>query len=233
MQLTAQVEKTPMRELTRRYWKWEAVGVLLIVVGICVCWALLLLLAEWRFGSEGGTVHWLSPSALVWGAPAFFAGILSATWPTDLLYRRLLADRYEEFRDYQTRKFGYDGRRWMPPFYFICGAMTTTIILSLLDCYLFFGPTAIEIDGLWALQPRSYRYDQVIEIRASDWREGSDGERVEHYTIALHFADGSAWSSGRDTWYSGREDLRDIAAYVSSHSGIPIVELDVMRRVEL
>jgi hypothetical protein len=59
------------------------------------------------------------------------------------------------------------------------------------------------------------------------------GERVKHYTLALVFADGTIWTSGRDEWYSGNDELRDIAAYVSRHSGIPIVELGVMTRAEL
>jgi hypothetical protein len=233
MQLTQGIEKTPMRELTRRYWRWEAGGVLLIVVGIFLSWGLLLLLAGWRFNTHGGAIHWLSPSALVWLAPAFFAGILSATWPTDALYRRLLGARYDEFRAYQTRKFGYDGRRWMLPFYFICGAMTGAIVLLLLDCYVFFGPNSIQIDGLWGMQPELYRYDEVIEIRASDWREGEEGELLPHYTLALYFADGTIWTSGRDEWYSGNDELRDIAAYVARYSGIPIVEIGVMSRAEL
>jgi hypothetical protein len=233
MQSIREIDQTPMHELSRRYWKWEAGGVLLIAIGVVVSWGLLLLLAHWRFGSNGVSVYWLSPAALVWIMPAFFAGILAATWPTDLLYRYLMGDRYEEFRGYQTRKFGYDGRRWMLPFYFICGGLTAALIVLLLDCYVFFGPNSIQVDGLWAMESERFVYDDVIEIRVSDWREGDNGQRVAHYTLALYFADGAIWTSARDEWYSGNDRLRDIAAYVSERSGIPIVEIDVMSPTEL
>lgn len=222
-----------MRELTRRYWKWEACGVLFILAGIAVGWFVLTELARWRFVSGRDGVYWLSPNPLVWLAPSFFIGILLATWPTDLLYRRLLGDRYPEFRAYQTRKFGYDGRRWMLPFYFITGAMSGAIIFLLFDCYVYFGPTTIQINELWALQPYSFSYDQVIEIRASDWREAAEGERVKHYTMSILFADGTVWTSRRDAWYSGSDYLPQIAAQVATQSGIPIVQVDVMNRAEL
>ena len=233
MQSTVTIEKTPMRELTRRYWKWEACGVLFIFVGIAVSWLLFTELARWRFAPGRDTGFWLSPNPLVWLAPAFFVGILSATWPTDLLYRRLLGDRYPEFRAYQTRKFGYDGRRWMLPFYFITGALSATIVVLLLDCYVHFGPTTMQINELWTLQPYSFSYDQVIEVRASEWREGADGERLKHYTMSILFADGMTWTSRRDDWYSGSDRLPQIAAYVAARSGIPIVWVDVMNRAEL
>jgi hypothetical protein len=222
-----------MQELSRRYWRWEALGVVFILAGVAISWWLFVELAHWRFSWGAGEAYWLSPNALVWGAPAFFVGILSATWPTDLLYRRLLGARYPEFRDYQTRKFGYDGRRWMLPFYFITGAMSATIVLLLLDCYVFFGPTEIHIDELWELDSYAFTYDQIMEIRASEWREGDDGQRVKHFTLSILFEDGTIWTSRRDAWYSGSEQLRDIAAHVAGRAGIPIVQLEVMNRIEL
>jgi hypothetical protein len=221
------------KELTRRYWKWEAVGVVMIAVGIAVSWWALLQLAELRFQSETSSIYWLSPSAVIWGAPAFFAGILMATWPTDVLYRRLLGDRYPEFRDYQTRKFGYDGRRWMLVFYVVFGSANAVLIGLLLDTYVCFGPRAIHIDELWALEPSRFRYDEVMEIRVSDRREMPSGEVVEKFTVALHFADGHAWTSNGDRWFAGREHLREIVAHVASRSGIPAVELSILSQSEL
>lgn len=145
------------RELRRRYWKWEAAGVGLIVVGIAVSWVLLLWFAAARFAVEDGEVYWLSPSTLLWGVPAFFAGILAATWPTDVLYRRLLGDRYPEFRSYQIRKFGYDARTWMPLFYLVFGTATAAVIVVMLDCYVRFGPSSIEVDALWSREQREQR----------------------------------------------------------------------------
>jgi hypothetical protein len=220
-------------ELKQRYWKWEAVGVAFILVGIAVSWVVLVGLAGEHFYAREGEVYWLSPATLVWGVPAFFSGILLATWPTDLVYRRLLGDRYAEFRDYQARKFGYDGPRWLPLFYLVFGTATAGMIAVLFDFYVCFGPNSIEIDEMWTGRPYRYAYDQIIEIRASDWRESVRGDLVQHYTLALHFSDGNVWSSNRDQWYEGRQRLREIAAYVSARAGIPIVELSVLSRAEL
>lgn len=221
------------RELRRRYWRWEASGVGFIAVGIAVSWVLLLWFAGAHFAVEDGEVYWLSPSTLLWGVPAFFAGILAATWPTDVIYRRLLGDRYPEFRDYQTQKFGYDARTWMPLFYLVFGTATAAVIVVMLDCYVRFGPRSFEIDALWSWEPQRYTYEQIMEIRASDWREGPGGELIRHYTLALHFNDGNVWSSNHDQWYEGRQRLREIAAHVSARAGIPIVELSVLTRAEL
>lgn len=221
------------RELTRRYWKWEATGVGIIVVGIGLCWLLLVVAARLRFAPQEGETYCLWPAEFLWGIPAFFAGILLAVWPTDLLYRRLLGERYPEFRDYQTQKFGYDGPVWMPLFYLVFGTGTAVFVALMLDCYIRFGPDVIEVDGLWSLEARRYAYEQVMQIRASDRREGADGQAVERYTVAMHFSDGTVWASNHERWYEGRQRLREIAAHVSAHAGIPIVELRVLSRAEL
>lgn len=227
------IERPTFKELRRRYWKWEASGVGVIAAGIAVSWWALVKLAAWWFAYEEGSVYWLSPAAFIWGVPAFFGGILLATWPTDVLYRRLLGDRYPEFRDYQTQKFGYDGRRWMPLFYLSFGTANTVMVALLLDTYIFFGPQSIQIDELWTLEPYRFAYDEVMEIRVSDRRETASGEVVERFTVALYFANGGVWSSNGDRWYAGRERLREIVSYVSSQSGIPTVELGVLHHTEL
>jgi len=66
MQSIASIEKTSMRELTRRWWKWEAAGVVFIIVGIAISWFVFVELAHWRFSWGGDAVYWLSPNAVVW-----------------------------------------------------------------------------------------------------------------------------------------------------------------------
>jgi len=68
-----------MRELTRRYWKWEACGVLFIFVGIAVSWLLFTELARWRFAPGRDTGFWLSPNPLVSTASWFYIWLFRGT----------------------------------------------------------------------------------------------------------------------------------------------------------
>jgi hypothetical protein len=90
MQSTANTDNPTMRELTHRYWKWEA-SIVCSSSRHCRQLEFFLALAGWR------SVGWRRcvlavAQQWVWGSRRF-VGILSA-FVTDLLYRWLLGDRF-------------------------------------------------------------------------------------------------------------------------------------------
>lgn len=223
----------PLTELARRYRNWEIGGVVLLALAVLATWLGLLALNRHYPETDADAVFRLTPNALYWAVVAFFIGNLVATGPTHLLYSWLLGERFAEFRDYQTRKFGFDAWRWMLPFYLVFGAGCAAVTFALVDWYVVLTPTTIVINNLGSTGELRYTYEDVAEIRISDRVEGTDGSVVEQASLVVYFNDGSRWSSAKDPSRATPEELQRIATYVAESSGLPLVSVAVLRYVEL
>jgi len=225
--------EVPLAELARRYRAWEIAGVAILLGSIGLSWIALLWLARVYPAADPDVAYRLTAHPLYWAAVAFFVGNLAATGPTHLLYARLMGERFPEFRDYQTRKFGFDSWRWMAPFYLVFGTACIAAIVYLLDWYLLIGSQGIIVNDFPRFAARHYTYDRVLQIRTAEQVERKDGTVEQRFAVVFQFDDGRHWSSRRDPANTPTQRMREIAAYVSHQSTLPIVEVSILQRDEL
>lgn len=226
--------QTPLAELSRRYRPWEVAGVALLLMAIAVSWLALLWLVQLYPAPDAAVAYRLTVHPFYWGVVAFFVGNLLATAPTHFLYAWLMGEDFAQFRAYQARKFGFDSRRWMLPFYLVFGAASLAAIVFLLDWYVLIGANGIEINDFPKRSARRhYAYSQVLQIRTAERVETKSGAIQNRFTVVFQFDDGRHWSSRRDAGHTSEKHLRDLTAYVSRQSTLPIVELAVLQQSEL
>ncbi len=222
-----------LAELSRRYRPWEVAGVAILLLAILISWLGLLWLAQLFPAPDAAVAYRLTVHPFFWGVVAFFVGNLLATAPTHFLYAWMMGDDFAQFRSYQARKFGFDSRRWMLPFYLVFGVASLATIVFLLDWYVLIGANGIELNDFPRLSARHYAYSQLLQIRTAERVETKDGSIQNRFTVVFQFDDGRHWSSRRDAAHTSEKHLRDLAAYVSRQSTLPIVELAVLQQSEL
>ena len=206
-------KQAPLAELSRRFRNWETGGVVLMLVAMYASWLVLISLAE--RATPSAALHHLGANAWHWAAVAFFAGNLIATWPTHVLYRWWMGpSKYAEFRAYQTRKFGYDSRPWLPVFYVVFGTATVLVAWLMLSWGVTFTGEGVAFQPFGSRADRFYRYDQVMNVGTID----SEDRRI----LVLTLDDGRRWTSEMAPTAPSPALVERIARTVSDHSGLPI-----------
>jgi hypothetical protein len=104
--------------------------------------------------------------------------------------------------------------------------------MALLNWHVLLTPATLEVNGLWASEPRRYSYDRVMQIRVSERVESADGSVEDRFGFALYFDDGWRWSSLRDPSHATPAELREVVSYVSEQSGIPAAEISLLAKSE-
>lgn len=217
-------QREPLAALSRRFQRWETLGVVLMLVAMALSWGILTLAVD-LFPKHSDTVYRLGAGWWHWAIAAFCVGNLVATGPTHFLFQWWMgAEAYADFRRYQARKFGYDSRRLLLPFYVVFGAITARFVVLLWGWGVSFTPQAILIDPFWSGETIRYTYAEVLQIRIPE----ADGD----VDLTLQFADGGWWSTRNILYAKSPEQLRAIAAYASERSGLPVVDTTSAARTE-
>lgn len=207
--------RLPLHELSRRFHRWEVLGVVLMLAAMFASWLGFLWFAG-AYPRHPDAVHYLGANGWHWAAAAFCAGNLLATAPTHWLFQWWMGrPTYAEFRAYQTRKFGYDAHRWLPVFYAGFSVVTVKLTLLLYGWGVALTPDTITLEPFWWSETHRYTYDQLLQVHVA---EGS----ADGTTLELRFDDGRWWRVPAFLYGASAETIEAAAAYASERSGLPV-----------
>jgi hypothetical protein len=225
-----------LADLTREYWKWEALCLPIFFAVAPVAgwlwWQIFLGLAgDPGFSAEGG-VHALRPSPISWLIPAMFLGMLSAAPVLEGILRWLLKGRYREYVAYQNRRHGFDSEAIEKPFYLGVGGLSAIAACLIGNYYVLFTPNEIRINPLLGLRERVFAYEDVVAIHTAPALVAPNGDTVARREYAVHFSDSTLWNTNWDPSDATDEQVVSVVRAISERSGVPISELPVLGRDE-
>jgi hypothetical protein len=171
-----------------------------------------------------GTRFLIQPEKKLWIMPAVFLAIVSMSRPTKRLMRSKYGDSYHRYIRYINEEARFDVGRaffWLTIVLIVGSAVW---FLGMVRGFARFSDTGIELGDPLKLRKSFYEYARVKSIEYTMTMRALNGKLLSkpHYVIV--FDDGESWST-----FDGRRDQipeldGQLAQFVSSKSGRPIIQ---------
>jgi hypothetical protein len=208
---SSQAEKSslPYTELRKKYAKWELSALVPFFVFCGGAGYLIYHSLRWILYHSTPTLSsdrfLLLPDEAFFMLPAIFLGIFVGAIPTDLLYRALLQERYAEYTHYGNLRVGFDSWRVVRITALFLIPLLALLTCLGMDCYARFTDDKVITNRFWGIGETEHAYSQITSIRQIQSFKAPNGNIVERPYSALHFNDGSNWST-KNQYYRFSED---------------------------
>jgi hypothetical protein len=213
------------------YRRWMLVAFLLWFVAAIGCavviWGILVRFGQGRFADLPSGDVAIIPDGVVWAFPAFFAGMIAAVYPVELVLRLILRERFIEFESYESRKLGFNVERAAGWASLIMTGGCVLSVAMIADWYIVVGRDAVRIDGFFSPIERVYPFEEVAEIQTAPRFRAPIGKVVDRREYVIAFRDGRSWST-RWTPFESADQKTSVAEVISERSGVSILELDIL-----
>jgi hypothetical protein len=214
-------EQTEMAEEFRSFERASVVAALpaFLVAGY-LCDLALMSTGQHKLEQLRPYVHAFGCGPTYWGVPAFFLALLVTHLFLVGFAQFWLQERYERYRSYADRKFGWHSAAARRRVMSVCGLLAMAFTGLGLTPFTVFTEDSIRIIGVGYCVRAQHEYKQVRQIRyqPADYVDGS--HTPAYYQIT--FADGSSWTTV-DGLRDPLDTDRAVLAYVSHKSGIKIL----------
>jgi len=179
--------------------------------------------------------HTVVLGPVAWALPSMFLGIATANYLSEPMMLLLLRERYQQYADYQRRKFPADVQHWANVLFGIVLLLIVPIVLVMQDFYAAALPDALVVHQPLAATGERYAYDDVTTIRRTARLVETDGDikRLDQPAYVVEFADGRRWWARGDLGNYDPPALATWIEYVSRQSGVPIRDVDALDSADL
>jgi hypothetical protein len=192
------------------------------------CWRVLRGLGA-RIAAELPAGTYVSvPDGVTWALPAAFFGMLAGAVLVDALLRLLLRRHYGEFLRWQERAAGFSEAASLPllAVLSVAGAL---LVLAIADWYVVVTPDEVVRDGFLSVREQRNAHADVVEIETAPYLKALLGGRPRRISV-VRYADGSSWTIDDMPGPISNAEILELTHYISERSGIPVVEVESIRR---
>jgi hypothetical protein len=144
-----------------------------------------------------------------------------------VLKKSMTAASYAEFIPYQNRRSGFDAQRFERPLYaaVIVLSLATAVLIS--NWYAYVTPRNLVVHPFFAFEAESIPLDQIADIVTAPKLRAIRGNEIARREYVIRARDGRTWSTQSDPSNMSAARKRELAAYLSRQSGVPIREVPV------
>jgi hypothetical protein len=232
-------EREELAVLARQYERWYWVSSLVAFASMVAAgflWtAALYALAQWRGVLVAGSAHTVVLGPVAWALPSMFLGIATANYLGEPIMLLLLRERYQQYADYQRRKFPVDVQHWANVLFGIVLLLIVPIVLVMQDFYAAALPDALAVHQPLAPSADHYAYTDIMAIQRATRLIEEDGDvrRLDQSAYLVEFAHGRRWWARADLGYYDPPALATLIEYISRQSGVPIRDVDALDSADL
>ena len=189
-----------LKELGKKYQKWELFGLLLFFIllpSITYLFGRLFLILSTALSShQANSVFLILPNSYMWFVPAACFAFAIIIFPMNFIYRLILKERYDEYLHFTNLKHGFDGMRIYRPIAWLFGLLATALVFLMSDYSVEVTDKTIILDDFLTTEKKNYTFDQIKSINYVENTISKDQQTVSpnpHYY--LKFNDGNYWNT--------------------------------------
>ena len=164
-----------------------------------------------------------------WAIVALFAGMLVSATCMELYVRRTLGLDYPKYVQFQDEKHKYDTGKVLP---WVYGAMVTIVLFGTVTAASVFAhvyPDRLVQKGVLDVVENELQFQDIQTIRTAPILIAPNGNRVQRREFEIEFSGDEVWTTRWSPQDLSDDEKWEIAGYISTHSGVDITELEVLK----